>query len=168
MCDAYPGYQVWNWFSGHCVHSKCQNAHNSGWNWLLLLSLPCSYSYSVFSAAIQQVKQVLRHSILAIWIVNANFTLTKVARNGGQGFVRCILITDVFQIIEGHTSNFYCNSDKFMYDCFSPSPLLPGVMHKLSQLCGDIEDGGTKYASVLHPWSQVSGTGETQIIITHY
>ena len=24
-----------------------------------------------------------------------------------------------------------------MYDCFSPSLLLPGVMHKLSQLCGE-------------------------------
>ena len=36
-----------------------------------------------------------------------------------------------------------------MYDCFSPPPLLPGVMHELSQLCGDIEDGGTKHAAVL-------------------
>ena len=38
-------------------------------------------------------------------------------------------------------------------------------MHELPQLCGDIEDGSTKHAAVLHPWSQVSGTGETQIII---
>ena len=44
-----------------------------------------------------------------------------------------------------------------MYGYFS-SLLLPGIMHKLS--CGDVEDGGTKHASVLHPWSQVSWTGE--------
>ena len=54
-----------------------------------------------------------------------------------------------------------------MYGCFSPSPLLPGVMHKLSQLCGNIEDGGTKHASVLHPWSQVSGTGKSVLHILH-
>ena len=55
-----------------------------------------------------------------------------------------------------------------MYGYFSPLPLLPGVMHQLSQLCGDIEDGGTKHASVLHPWSQVSGTGERNVSIKWY
>ena len=52
-------------------------------------------SYPMFSAAIQRVKQALRHSILAILMAKGHFLSTKVARNGGQGFAICNRISDV-------------------------------------------------------------------------
>ena len=58
--------------------------------------LACS-SYFMFSAAIQLIKQAQRHSISAILMAKGHFPSTKVGRNGGQDFARCIRITNVFK-----------------------------------------------------------------------